>query len=89
LNQRRQNALSSNILAKNKEQSMGYIKDPEGVVLYVEHRQPTPEEDREVSEYIARNRAQRLAAQRSSEAQTKEKSLPVGAKKRSQFGVVV
>ena len=33
---------------------MGYIKDPEGVVLYVEHRQPTPEEDREVSEYIVR-----------------------------------
>ncbi len=36
---------------------MGYIKDPEGVVLYVEHRQPTEEEDREVSEYIARYRA--------------------------------
>jgi hypothetical protein len=42
---------------------MGYIKEPEGVLLYVEHRQPTSEEDREVSEYIARSRAKRLAAQ--------------------------
>jgi|LakMenEpi03Aug12_release.lakeMendotaPanAssembly.Ray.scaffolds.fasta_scaffold493702_2 hypothetical protein len=68
---------------------MGFIKEPEGVLLYVEHRQPTPEEDREVSEYIARSRAKRLAAQRASEGQTKEKSLSVGAKKRSRAAVVV
>jgi hypothetical protein len=55
----------------------------------VEHRQPTPEEDREVSEYIARSRAKRLATQSSSEAQAKEKSLSVGAKKRSRSVVVV
>jgi hypothetical protein len=68
---------------------MGFIKEPEGVLLYVEHRQPTPEEDREVSAYIARSREKRLAAQSASEVQTKEKSLPVGAKKRSRAGVVV
>jgi hypothetical protein len=68
---------------------MGFIKEPEGVLLYVEHRQPTPEEDREVSEYIARSRAKRLAAQRASEGQTKEKTLPVGTKKRSRAAVLV
>jgi hypothetical protein len=68
---------------------MGYITESEGVLLYVEHRQPTPEEDREVSEYIARSRAKRLATQSSSEAQAKEKSLSVGAKKRSRSVVVV
>ena len=66
---------------------MGYIKDPEGVVLYVEHRQPTPEEDREVSAYIARSRAKRLAAQSASVA---KKTPPfVGAKKRLRSATVV
>lgn len=36
---------------------MGYIKEPECIILYVENRQPTPQEDREVSEYIAHYRA--------------------------------
>lgn len=53
---------------------MGYIKDPDGVVLYVEHRQPTPEEDREVSEYIARYRQERLFAQGAVETPAKKKS---------------
>jgi hypothetical protein len=65
---------------------MGYIKDPDGVVLYVEHRQPTPEEDREVSAYIARSRAKRLAAQGAS--LTKKTPLPVEAKKRARAAVV-
>jgi hypothetical protein len=68
---------------------MGYIKDPDGVVLYVEHRQPTPEEDREVSEYIARSRAKRLSAEIASEGKTKKISQPVGVKKRSRSGVLV
>lgn len=64
---------------------MGYIKDPEGVVLYVEHRQPTPEEDREVSEYIARSRAKRLADQSASPT---KKTPSVGRKKRANIRVV-
>ncbi len=68
---------------------MGYIKDPEGVILYVEHRQPTPEEDREVSEYIARSRAKRLAAQKSSQTPTKKTPPSVRVKKRSRSAVLV
>jgi hypothetical protein len=55
----------------------------------VEHRQPTPEEDREVSEYIARNRAKRLSAESTSEGKAKKISQPVGVKKRSRSGVLV
>lgn len=56
---------------------MGYIPDPEGVILSVEHRKPTPEEDREVSEYIERFRAKRAAKQ-----QRQLPSSPVVQKRR-------